>query len=204
MIENTISMKQFRLLGVGLASLFWLVSIAASAITFADGDTVAIKFGSYYLGSASTTNNTPVTNAITTPAQSTLWVVSASGTNWVLRNLDTGKYLLRSGNALQVSNTSTAWTIAGDLLRTGTRGITCSGTGAWNLVNNGGSNLTVEKYHKAKQIIVERSLALSPPSMTFSREASSQEFTPTAKTTTTERFYYTCVVNNCKDYDKYF
>lgn len=190
--ENTISMKQFRFLGVGLASLFWFVSIAASAFTFTNGDTVAIKFGSYYLGSASTTNNTAVTNAITTPAQSTLWVVSASGTNWILRNLQTGKYLLRSGNALQVSNTSTAWTIAGDLLRTGTRGITCSGTGAWSMVNNGGSNLTVEKYHKAKQIIVERSLALSPPSMTFSREASSQEFTPTAKTITTERFYYTC------------
>lgn len=27
MIENTISMKQFRLLGVGLASLFWFVSM---------------------------------------------------------------------------------------------------------------------------------------------------------------------------------
>ena len=124
-------MKQFRFLGVGLASLFWLVSIAASAFTFADGDTVAIKAGSYYLGSSSTTNGTPVTSAITTPAQSTLWVVSASGTNWILRNLQTGKYLLRSGNALQVSSTGTAWTIVGDdLLRTGTRGITCSVTGA--------------------------------------------------------------------------
>ena len=186
-------MKNFRFLGVGLASLFWFVSIAASAFTFADGDTVTIQAGSYYLGSASTVNGTAVAGSITTPAQYTLWVVSASGTNWILRNLQTGKYLLRSGNALQVSNTSTAWTIFDErFLRTGSRGITCSGTGAWSMVNNGGSNLTIEKYHKAKQTTVERSLVLSPLSMTFPMSASSQEFTPTASTITTERFYYTC------------
>ena len=82
--ENTISMKQFRFLGVGLASLFWFVSISASAFTFTAGDTVTIQAGSYYLGSASTVNGTAVAGSITTPAQYTLWVVSASGTNWIL------------------------------------------------------------------------------------------------------------------------
>ena len=52
--------------------------------------------------------------------------------------------------------------------------------------------MTIEKYHKAKQTTVERSLVLSPPSMTFPMLASSQEFTPTASTITTTRFYYTC------------
>lgn len=184
-------MKNFRFLGVGLASLFWFVSITASAFTFTAGDTVTIQVGSYYLGSASTVY-AGVTGSITTPAQYTLWVVSASGTNWILRNLQTEKFLLRSVNALRVSNTSTAWTFSDERLRDGNRGITCSETGEWSVVNNDGSNLTIKKYHKAKQTTVERSLVLSPLSMTFPMSASSQEFTPTASTITTERFYYTC------------
>ncbi len=135
MSTNLTIMKPHKVLKYALVSLFWIFSVTASALTFTAGDTVTIQVGSYYLGSASTGNGTAVTNFITTPAQYTLWVVSASGTNWILRNLHTGKYLFRSGNALQVSNSSTAWTIFGERLRTGTRGITCSGTGAWSMVN---------------------------------------------------------------------
>jgi len=165
---------------------------ASAAISFSNGDTVAIKFYYYYLGSESTVNGN-VTSGITAPAVSTLWVVTSIGTGWHIKNLQTGKYLTRSGNSLQVGTTATVWTIyAGDRLRDGTRGITCDFSGVWALKNNGGDILSIDKYTKAHTTTVERSLVLSPASMTFPMSASSQEFTPTATTTTTAHYYYTC------------
>ena len=81
---NIIIMKPHKVLKYALASLFWMFSVTASAFMFTAGDTVTIQAGSYYLGSASTVNGTAVAGSITTPAQYTLWVVSASGTNWIL------------------------------------------------------------------------------------------------------------------------
>ena len=76
MSTNLTIMKPHKVLKYALASLFWFVSITASAFTLADGDIVTIKSGTYYLCVEGTNYNSPVVNKVTVVSENCFWRVS--------------------------------------------------------------------------------------------------------------------------------
>jgi hypothetical protein len=198
MIENTISMKQFRLLGVGLASLFWLFSITASAFTFADGDIVTIKSGTYYLCVEGTDYYSPIVDKVTVVSENCFWRVSmTSSTEFNLYNVKTGYGLAwRSDGSLSVWDPADTWTVYDtDYLRSvGTvRYVRCV-NGAWssNTRSNRATVLTVNKFSSATvTTTTNRAFSLSPTSKECDKWYCGQDFTPVSTITTSTVTTYT-------------
>lgn len=192
-------MKRFRFLGVVLASLFWFVSISASAFTFANGDIVTIKSGTYYLSSDATTSGTYVTNSVTALSEACLWRVSmTSATNFELYNVKTG-WALAWFNAgmLGIYSPAATWTVDNtDYLKSVSSTVYyvhCH-KGSWTAVtkSNQATALTVNYFSSATDTTTtNRSFSLSPTSKECDKWYCGQDFTPTSTITTSAVTTYT-------------
>ncbi|MDD3480387.1 MAG: T9SS type A sorting domain-containing protein [Paludibacteraceae bacterium] len=192
-------MKNFRFLGVGLASLFWFVSISASAFTFANGDIVTIKSGTYYLSSDATTSGSYVTNSVTALSEACLWRVSmTSATNFQLYNVKTGWALAWfSAGKLGIYSPADTWTVFNTTrlksISSTAYYVRCS-SGSWTATTNSNqaTALTVNYFSSATvTTTTNRSFSLSPTSKECDKWYCGQDFTPTSTITTSAVTTYT-------------
>ena len=192
-------MKNFKFLGVGLTSLFLLFSMAVNAFTFADGDIITIKSGTYYVSSDATTSGTYVTNNVTTLSESCLWRVSmTSSTEFNLYNIKTGwGFAWFSAGRLGIYSPADTWTVYNTnylkSVSSTTYYVRCA-SGSWtaNTRSNRATSLTIN-YFDASTVttVTDRSFSLSPTSKECDKWYCGQDFTPVSTITTSTVTTYT-------------